>query len=498
MIRRAGDLGSPDTDGRPRVVYANEGAPPPRRVGGLDRSRPLPVWRLAEHLRDIIAGRVRPVWVVGEVVAPRITRGTLRFTLRDSRGHIECVRWAAGATAPPSHVVAGMMATALVTPRVFTRPLSFACVVSEVHQSSKADTKRKLESLRDQLAREGLFADTRKRKPPVVPECVGVITSRDGAAWHDVLAISRDRHPGIPLVLIPAQMQGNGAERSIVAALHAAAASSLFDVLIVTRGGGSAHDLDVFNSEMIARAVAASPVPVVTAIGHETDFTIADAVADARAATPSAAATLVTPLRGDIERQLRQLSARMIAAVDRRMARQGERLQVLGDAVAHSTLHRIATAGRDLDRWQVHLTRAVDQRIAQQGERFRLLGDAVVRSTLQRVTMARLEVERRDADLNRTWERRVADEARRLHGFLTSLKATMRRRLERAHVEQESLGVQLTALNPASALTRGFAIVRGGSGMVLSSVGQFSPGQPVDLELADGTVRALIVGPTLT
>lgn len=432
---------------RPR----DAGACSPRRPRGLDPDRPLAVWRLAERLREVIAGVVRPVWIVGEIVGPRTTRGTLRFTLRDDRGQVECVRWATDSAVDSAPVVAGSRASVLVTPTVFARSLSIACVVSDIRQSSEAERKRRRDRLREQLTREGLFAEGRKRPLPSVPQRVGVITSPGSAAWHDLVAIARARHPGIPLVLVPAQMQGDGAADSIVVAVEGATASSLFDVLVLTRGGGSASDLEVFDDERVARAIVASRVPVVAAIGHETDCTMADAAADARAATPSAAAVLVIPARDQLDARLRQLTARMAGALEERITRQAERHRTLSDAVARSVLFRMNGAHRDVHRLWAHL--------------------------------------------DHVGVRRGPAEVERVHALQAALKAGLTRQVAQARARQETLAAQVTALDPQAVLARGYAIARGISGAALSATADFRPGQVVDLQLADGCVKLVVWNP---
>ena len=428
-----------DGSGRDDVTGAG------RRPLGLDPRRPLPVWRLAQRLREIVAGAVRPVWIAGEVVEPRRdARGHVRFTLRDERSRVECLQWGNTKATSPAALVTGMQAVVLVTPTLYTRPLSLACVVSDIHETGEAAAKRRLDLLRVTLSREGLFAAGRKRRLPTIPRGVGIITSRDSAAWHDIAAIARGRHPGIPLILVLAQMQGAGAPASIVSAIRRAEASSLCDVLLVTRGGGSADDLGVFNDERLARAIASCAIPIVTAVGHELDISLADGVADARAATPSAAAALVVPMRRDLEVELRRHADAMGAALERRMRHQHERLRTLRGTVARAALLRVGTAHRTLDRLR--------------------------------------------SELDRAGRRRVAEEKTRVLRFHSSLKTALRRRMVGARAHHDILAAQLAALSPTATLARGYAIARGKSGEVLAVVGDFRPGQPFVLHLADGTV----------
>ena len=313
-----------------------------------------------------------------------------------------------------------MQAVVLVTPMIYTRPLSLACVVSDIHETGEAAANRRLDLLRMTLSREGLFAPARKRRLPTIPCCVGIITSRGSAAWHDVVAITRSRYPGIPLILVPAQMQGAAAPASIVSAIHRAEASRFFDVLIVTRGGGSADDLNVFNDERLARAIASSEVPIVTAVGHELDFSLADGVADARAATPSAAAALVVPMRRDLEGQLVRRTNAMIATVEHLVRQRQERLDAVRGNMARSAMLRVRDAQRHLDR---------------------------LRSVLDHAA-----------------SRRRAEQRAKVHHLVLSLKATLRRRVAAARSHHNTQDLQLAALSPNAIMTRGYVIARGRSG----------------------------------
>ena len=422
------------------------------RMRGLDPQRPIPVWRLAQRLREIVAGAVRPVWVEGEVVEPRRdARGHLRFTLRDAQGRIECVRWATGRNVAADELVNGAQAVVLVSPTVYARASSLAYVVTAIHESGEAEAKRKLDALRLMLEREGLFSDARKRPLPLLPRRIGVITSRGSAAWYDVASIARARHSGIPLVLVPAQMQGAGAAESIVSAIRRADVSHVFDVLLVTRGGGSADDLGVFDDERVARAVASCTTPVAVAVGHEIDVSITDRVADARAATPSAAAALVVPMRADLEAAVRCHTGAMGDALKHQLQRNRERLQIVRGNLARSALLRVVSAQRKLDR---------------------------LRSAL-----------------DRGGRRCATDRRATVSEQLALLNAAVRRRLVSAQAHQNTLNLQLAALSPNAILARGYAIARGASGEVLSAVGDFQAGSTFFLQLANGVVPVLVAGP---
>jgi exodeoxyribonuclease VII large subunit len=264
-------------------------------------------------VRELIDGVFPPLWISGEVSNfTRARSGHCYFSLRDADAQLRCVMWRDEARRLPTQPGEGMEVRALGRLTLYPARGEFQLVVSELEGKGEGLWKLAFDRLRVKLEMEGLTAPARKRPLPAHPACVGVVTSSSGAALRDVLSVIRRRAPWTRVVLSACRVQGDGAAAEIAAAIRRIASAGCADVLIVGRGGGSVEDLWAFNEEVVARAIADSPVPVVSAVGHETDFTIADLVADLRAPTPSAAAEAVVPDAAAVRRALGDLRDRLL------------------------------------------------------------------------------------------------------------------------------------------------------------------------------------------
>lgn len=303
---------------------------------GTAGPRPLSVTELARRVEVAVdRGLGDPVWVEGEVSGARATaRGHVYFALKDERAAIDVVLFKTRMTLRTRAMIADGACVQLfgrVTFWTVRGRLQF--VAERVAPAGRGAQLAALERLKGRLAAEGLFEPARRRKLPMDPRIVGVLTSAHGAAIHDIIAVT-ERRGGARVLLAPAQVQGEGAAASIVAGLAMLARVGDVDVVILGRGGGSAEDLAAFNDESVARAVAAHPVPIVSAVGHETDVTLVDLVADARAATPSEAAELVVPDRAARRESLRLCSLRLARAARHGLAGARARLSALAPRLA--------------------------------------------------------------------------------------------------------------------------------------------------------------------
>lgn len=251
---------------------------------------------LNERARRLVEGALGSLWVGGEVSNWKPHRsGHCYFSLRDDKAQISCVIWRSDLSRLPAHPEEGMRIAALGRPTIYGARGSYQLVVRDVRADGEGLWRLAFEQLKAKLAAEGLLDPERKRPLPGVPTRIGVVTSRSGAALRDVLAVVHRRAPWARVLISDCRVQGDGAGESISAALDRLVRYASCDVVILTRGGGSVEDLWAFNEETVARAIAACPVPTISAVGHETDFTIADLVADVRAPTPSAAGEAVVP-----------------------------------------------------------------------------------------------------------------------------------------------------------------------------------------------------------
>jgi exodeoxyribonuclease VII large subunit len=291
----------------------------PGGAGGGAARVAYSVSALNRLVRQLLDASLPPFWVAGEVANwKRSARGHCYFTLRDAEAQVRCVLFAGEARRLPAEPEEGMNVRALGAVTLYEARGDYQLVVRELEASEAGGLWRlAFERLRARLEAEGLLDPARKRPLPRLPRRVGVVTSPVGAAIHDILRVIEERAPWTTVVLSPARVQGDEAEHEIAAAIGHLAVHGRVDVIIVGRGGGSVEDLWAFNREEVARAIAASPVPIVSAVGHEVDLTIADLVADHRAATPSAAAERVVPDGAELRRQATAASLRLAGALRR-------------------------------------------------------------------------------------------------------------------------------------------------------------------------------------
>jgi exodeoxyribonuclease VII large subunit len=277
--------------------------------------------------RQLMEGAFPPLWVHGEVSNfTRAKSGHCYFSLRDADAQIRCVMWRDEARRLPTQPSEGMQVRALGRLTIYEGRGEFQLVCVELEGKGEGLWKLAYDRLRTKLDAEGLTSPARKRPIPAHPSCVGIVTSSAGAALRDVVTVIRRRAPWTRIVLASARVQGEGAAREIADAIRRMGRAACADVLIVGRGGGSVEDLWAFNEEVVARAIAESPVPVISAVGHETDFTIADLVADLRAPTPSAAAEAAVPDGAHLRAEVRDVGARLAAAMRERVEEGRERV----------------------------------------------------------------------------------------------------------------------------------------------------------------------------
>ncbi|OGG46269.1 MAG: exodeoxyribonuclease VII large subunit [Candidatus Handelsmanbacteria bacterium RIFCSPLOWO2_12_FULL_64_10] len=279
--------------------------------------RPYSVSEITQVIKGVLEQALPPVWVTGEISQyTHHTSGHRYFTLKDEAAQIKCVMFRGHGRlsfAPE----AGMQVFAYGTVSVYERNGQHQLYVSQMSPAGAGAAAAALGQLRERLAAEGLFDEARKRPLPGFPACVGAVTSPTGAAIRDIATVIGRRAPWVRVVLAPARVQGEGAALEVVRAVEALNAWGGADVLIVGRGGGAAEDLSAFNDERVVRAIFGSRLPVVSAVGHEIDVTLSDLAADRRAATPSAAAELAVPDRGDLARRVADLLGRSREAVER-------------------------------------------------------------------------------------------------------------------------------------------------------------------------------------
>jgi exodeoxyribonuclease VII large subunit len=430
------------------------------------------VSELVNRVHRAIEGQFPPLWVEGEITNLRLVNsGHAYFTLRDSHAVLPVAMWRSALARLRHRLADGQTFRIYGRLGIYAAQGKFQLYAERAEPAGLGARMQQFERLKAKLAAEGLFARERKRPIPAWPRTVGVVTSATGAAIHDILKVARRRCP-VRILLSPAQVQGDDAAFSLVRALQRLQRRPGVDVIILGRGGGASEDLWAFNDEALARAVAACPVPVVSAVGHEVDITICDFVADLRAATPSHAAELVVPDRDAYLARLHHVERRLVLATKRRVLDERGRLELLSRRLA-AVGHRLVLAPRRrLD--------ALLARLGQQHPRARLARD--------RRTLAALH-----ARLLAQHPRHRLDQARRrLLAAEHALRERARGLAQPARLRLARAAAALHALSPLAVLERGFAVVTDERGGVVRDVAQVSPGDPVRVELARGAFAASV------
>ncbi len=319
-----------------------------------------PVWSVSEvnrAVRDLIEGSLHPFWIKGEVsnLLPHRS-GHAYLSLKDEHCQIRAAYFGGTSAVRSLNLQNGMMIEAYGKLTVYDVRGEYQFSIKSIRLAGAGDLQRRFDELKRRLDAEGLFAPERKLPLPRLPRCIGIITSPTGAAIRDFLQITDRRFPDLHIRLYPVQVQGAGAAESVVRGIQFFNRTGDADVIVVTRGGGSMEDLWAFNEECVARAVADSRIPVISAIGHEIDFTICDFAADLRAPTPSAAAELVVGQRDEVASELAQYRKVMRHVMEYRLLQEQRRL----DQLAASTLfrepaHLLEVRSRQLDEWQLRM-----------------------------------------------------------------------------------------------------------------------------------------------
>jgi len=430
------------------------------------------VSRLNREVRAVLEGSFPLLWVEGEISnLARPRSGHLYFSLKDEAAQVRCAMFRNRNLHLSFHPEAGMQVVARVRVSLYEGRGDFQLIVEHMEESGDGALRRAFDQLKQQLAAEGLFDAAHKRPLPPLPHRIGVVTSPTGAAIRDILTVLKRRFPAIEVVVYPAAVQGEEAAEAIAAAIGKAGARGECDVLIVGRGGGSLEDLQAFNEEVVARAIHASTLPVVAAVGHEIDFTIADFVADQRAPTPSAAAELLSPDRNEWSARLQHLEARLARALNNRLQTHRQQLTGLEKRLQHPG-RRLQQIAQRLDEMEARLSRAWRALLAQR--RARLETD-----------QARLQRHNPLQRLQRLAQRRETLEQRLRTGWET---VAARRRQQLA-----SAARALDAVSPLATLARGYAIVtRVEDGAVLRRADQTAPGEAVEARLHHGRLRCRV------
>ena len=431
------------------------------------------VAQLNAEVRVVVAKSFEDIWVAGEVSNLRpASSGHLYFVLKDATSQISCVCYRSAIRFLRYKPQDGMAALVRGRLDVYVERGVYQVVVDWVEPQGLGDLQVAFEQLQRKLESEGLFAAERKRPMPKFPQRIGIVTSPDGAAIRDLLTVLDRRFPGLHIRLYPALVQGAGSVEQVIDGILYLGKSGWPDVVIVGRGGGSLEDLWTFNEEAVARAIAACPIPVVSAVGHETDYTIADFVADLRAPTPSAAAELVAPNKSEIAGQVTATGQRGERAMRFLLSRANTQVQQLGIERATGILLR--RIGRSQQRLDDLDTRGRDVLRRRKGE---------LRGQWQTL----------DARLHQQDLRvRLSEARRRLGTAEVALDHACRMRLAIEKQRLDPLTAKIGSLSPLRILERGYAIVQTAKGHVVTSPDEVRTGDPLDVRLHGGRLRAKV------
>lgn len=432
------------------------------------------VAELSTRIRDLLGSEFDDIWVAGEISGSKMAAsGHCYFTLKDQEAQVRCVCFRTSLRYLKFKPQDGVAVLARGRVDVYEARGEYQLLVEALEPQGHGALQFAFEQLKKKLAAEGLFETQRKREIPRLPRRIGIVTSPTGAVIRDMTQILSRRFPGLHIRLYPALVQGQGSIEAVVRGIEYFSGSGWPDVVIVARGGGSLEDLWTFNEEAVARAIAASKVPVISAVGHETDYTIADFVADLRAPTPSAAAELVICTQEQLGEQIGVAEHKLLQFMRYRLAMAARRLHQQGVERASAVLHR--NIGR--------LQQRVDEL------EFRMRDRTSGGSTTRRKRLEELTTRLRSLDLRL----RFAAARRRLENANVAALQLMRLGVTRAQGRLNPLLAHLTQLSPLKILDRGYAIVTNDAGRIVKEPNEAPVGSGIRVRLARGGIAAEVV-----
>ncbi len=432
----------------------------------------LTVSGLTAELKALLEKTYPFIWITGEISNFRIpSSGHYYFTLKDAGAQISAVMFKGQNRALKFIPEDGMSVTGFGRVSVYAPRGSYQLIFEYLEPSGAGALQAAFEQLKKKLSGEGLFDAMHKRPIPYLPSRIAVISSPTGAVVHDIIRIIGRRFPDMPIDVIPVKVQGDGAIEDIVSALHLASVETGADTIIVARGGGSLEDLAAFNSEAVAREIFASEIPVISAVGHETDFTIADFVADLRAPTPSAAAELAVPVKTELTYTVQTYTRRLASRMQRTVEDERVKTRKLSKRLVHPR-RRLDDMMLRLDDQSTRMINAARSMVSRQQQ---LLAWHTGR--LQAASPARQAV-------------RLGDS---LQYSLTRMETAMRSFLQHRRTRSEALLSRMCSLNPKAVLDRGYSIVRRiPDQTVVFRTSQVKPGNNVEVIVSDGTLTCRV------
>lgn len=436
---------------------------------GLDREI-LSVSQLNNRARLLLEDVFGQIWVEGEISnLSKPASGHLYFTLKDSKAQVRCALFRQSAARVREALRDGLAVKVRGKVSLFEGRGDYQLILDSVEPAGDGALRLAFEALKEKLSGEGLFSAERKQALPSQPQRIGIISSPTGAVIRDIISVFGRRAPQVELTLIPTAVQGRDATPQIVRALQRADAQG-FDALILARGGGSLEDLWCFNEEAVARAIAACRTPIVSAVGHETDVSISDFVADLRAPTPSAAAELLAPDNSDLLRRVENLHRRLI-----------QRMQ---DQLSRAQLHLEGTARR---------LRHPGERLRQQAQRLDDLDMRLRRALQLKLTQQQQQMQRLDSRLAAQHPGRNLGQLRqRLDNLKQRLPRAIRSSLRQRQQQFAATAHSLQLISPLATLSRGYSILLDERGQAIRHAAQAQPGQRLQAKLGDGELMVRV------
>ncbi|MCX9567215.1 exodeoxyribonuclease VII large subunit [Vibrio cholerae] len=431
------------------------------------------VSRLNSEVRLLLENEMGIVWLVGEISnfsAP--VSGHWYLTLKDSQAQVKCAMFKGNNRLVNFKPQNGQQVLVKARLSLYEPRGDYQIILESMQPEGDGRLQQQFEQLKMQLAAEGLFAQTRKKPLPENPRCVGIITSRTGAALHDILHVLKRREPNLPVVIYPTLVQGEEAAIQIAQAIGRANTRAECDVLIVGRGGGSLEDLWCFNHEIVARTIAASEIPIISAVGHEIDVTIADFVADVRAPTPSAAAELVSRDHRHKQQVLHQWQAKLASTMRHYLAQQETQFARLQHKLdKQHPQARLERQQQQLDELSLRLEQKMQQRLAtQQQRRDRLSHKIELHSPIHLIRQQRFNL--------------IQQEQR--------ITQSIQRYLIQSRHQLALLSEKLDAVSPLATLARGYSVTRTTQGELVRQSTQVKPGDTLVTQLMDGEILSTV------
>ncbi|MBT8068699.1 MAG: exodeoxyribonuclease VII large subunit [Gammaproteobacteria bacterium] len=434
----------------------------------------ISVSQLNRRVRALLEKGIAQLWVEGEISnLSRPASGHIYFSLKDDTAQVSAAWFRQRQRGPAVGYKNGDRVLAFGRVSLYEARGNYQLIVERMEPAGEGVLKRRFEALKKKLFEEGLFDEQRKKALPTLPTRIGVITSPSGAAVRDILSVLGRRFPAVPVVIYPAAVQGDAAPGELIEALDTAVRRDECDVLIIGRGGGSLEDLWAFNDEQLARAIAACPLPIISAVGHEVDFTIADFVADVRAPTPSGAAEIVVPSQHDWERRIASLALRIGRIGQRSVEDRGQRMDWLARRLAAAS--PAATLRRQQDKLREsrgRLTAAMRQRLLSDKNQLQVIGGTLLQQS------PAIAVQRNLSQLSALRQR---------------LSTSAHAMLAAADHRTALLGRALHSVSPLATLDRGYAIVMDAStNKALLDASDVRVGDDIRAHLARGEIVATV------